>query len=286
MIGSIGDVVEDIVVRLNGEINHASDTPAKIEHRRGGSAATVATVAAHLCGSARFIGQVGDDDAGRRIRDALAERGVEHVGPIAGETGTIVVLVDPTGERTMLTDPGDSANVEAAEAGWLDGLGCLHVPFYSLAKAPLDDSTIALCQQASGRGLPVSIDASSSAVLRSFGPERARSLMASLSPTIVFCNEDEAAVLEAQAGPEAFGASVLVIKHGAEPAELLLPNGVHHLLAPPTPHKAVGTTGAGDSFAAGFLVSFEQDKDPVAAVLAGHESALAYLKRVAAGQPS
>ncbi|RLE21703.1 MAG: sugar kinase, partial [Actinobacteria bacterium] len=48
MLATLGDLVEDIVVRHDGPINDASDTIATITRRRGGSAANVASVAAGL----------------------------------------------------------------------------------------------------------------------------------------------------------------------------------------------------------------------------------------------
>ena len=53
MLATVGDLVEDVVVRLGGPIHVASDTEAVIERRRGGSAANVAAVAARINGAAR-----------------------------------------------------------------------------------------------------------------------------------------------------------------------------------------------------------------------------------------
>ena len=38
VLGVIGDLVEDVVVKLHGVVNLASDTEAEITRRRGGSA--------------------------------------------------------------------------------------------------------------------------------------------------------------------------------------------------------------------------------------------------------
>ena len=60
MLGTLGDLVEDIVVRLGGPVNLASDTAAVVVRRRGGSAANMAVSAVRAGSAARFIGQVGE----------------------------------------------------------------------------------------------------------------------------------------------------------------------------------------------------------------------------------
>ena len=122
MIGTVGDLVEDIVVRLGGTVNVDSDTESVVTRRRGGSAANVAAAVMRCGSAARFIGQVGDDAPGAALIDALRAAGVDVVARRRGRTGTIVVLVDQNGERTMLTDRGDSAGLDQPDPAWLDGL--------------------------------------------------------------------------------------------------------------------------------------------------------------------
>ncbi len=62
----VGDLVEDVVVRVHQAIRPGTDTAATIQRRAGGSAASVAREAARF-GPARFIGRVGDDATGRAL---------------------------------------------------------------------------------------------------------------------------------------------------------------------------------------------------------------------------
>ena len=55
MLAVIGDVVQDVVVRLRERIRYASDTACDIVIQRGGSAANVAAFAAPRVPT-RFIG--------------------------------------------------------------------------------------------------------------------------------------------------------------------------------------------------------------------------------------
>ncbi len=88
----------------------------------GGPAANAAITMARLGGTARFIGCLGDDRAGRQIADDLESAGVnlEHVKTVRGATSsTSAVIVDAAGERLILnfSDPRlllDLANSDPA----------------------------------------------------------------------------------------------------------------------------------------------------------------------------
>ncbi len=277
LIGSLGDLVEDIVVRLNSPIQYASDTDAQITRRRGGSAATVAVVAASIDGQSRFIGQLGNDFVGAKLIAELGDAGVDFAGTRAGQTGSIVVIVDPDGERTMLTDRGSSQQLQGADPAWLEGLTYLHVPFYSLAQEPLASTAQDLISQAKARGLAVSIDASSVSVLMGFGIDNAVTLFRQLSPTVLFCNQEEAEILQVDGDPSAFGADMVVVKRGSEPVSVFLCGGEEVSVPVPDCPPITNTTGAGDAFTAGFLCHLVADASPAGAALSGHRAACSYL---------
>lgn len=271
MLAAVGDLVDDIVVRVGGAVNVASDTDAVITRRRGGSAANVAAVAARLVGSSRFLGQVGDDAVGDVLLAELAAEGVD-VACVrrGGRTGTIVVLVDAHGERTMLTDRASAVALDRPSPAWLDGIGVLHVPWYSLAGGPIAATAATTIEWAHARGIAVSVDASSVAVLEEAGAGAVRHRLDALRPTVMFANAAEAAVLGID-GPVA--GAITFVKHGADPAVVHVP-GRGSVTVPPPPLAGVAdTTGAGDAFAAGVLVTAGWQDDPVAACWAGHRAA-------------
>ena len=275
MLGTIGDLVEDIVVRLGGPVNMASDTKAVVVRRRGGSAANMAVSAVRAGTPARFIGRVGDDAHGDVLIDALRAEGVDVVVRRGGRLGTIVVLVDINGERTMLSDRGGCTDLDHPDPAWLDGLSTLHVPLYSLVVSPLAETTETLIGWAHERDITVSIDASSSAVIIEFGVQRTIKMLERLHPTVLLCNEMEAACLGTAADPARIGAKVTVIKQGAGSALVMQP-GISTVSVPTPPIEHVrDTTGAGDAFAAGFLAAFVAGDSPVAAAEVGHRSAAA-----------
>ncbi|HEY5875237.1 MAG TPA: PfkB family carbohydrate kinase, partial [Ilumatobacteraceae bacterium] len=252
MLGTIGDLVEDVVVHLHGPINEASDTAATVLRRRGGSAANVAVAARRAGGAARFVGQVGDDPLGAMLADALLAEGVDLAIRRRGRSGTIVVMVDADGERTMLSDRAACTELDGADREWLDGVTTLHVPVYSLVTEPLATTTVELIAWARERSITVSVDTSSVAVIEAYGVERLVGLVAGLRPDVLLCNRDEAAVLGTALSTID---ALTVVKRGPDPALVTVRGGPTIEVPVPPLASVLDTTGAGDAFAAGFLLT-------------------------------
>ena len=271
--------MQDVVVRLGGPIRHGTDTPSLITHRRGGSAANVAVAAARLDRQACFIGQIGADPTGDALLADLSTAGVEVRGGRGGRSGTVVALVDATAERSMLTDRGSCAELADPRPAWLDGLSVLHVPLYSFGVEPLATTALALVNWAHARAIDVSIDASSVALIDSMGRDAVLDLLRRLAPKILLCNEDEARCLltDGTGGTgRALAAEAIVVKQGPRPAIVHAADGTSSTVpVPPVPGGVRDTTGAGDAFAAGFLVARRHGAAPTAAALAGHAAAAA-----------
>ena len=118
----------------------------------------------------RFIGRVGDDPLADQLVDVLADADVEtYVQRGRGRTGSVVVLVEPDGERTMLPDRAAAAELASVDESWLDGVTWLHAPAYSLCGEPIGTATAALVRHVQGRWGRISVDVSSVAVVRAFG---------------------------------------------------------------------------------------------------------------------
>jgi sugar/nucleoside kinase (ribokinase family) len=282
MLATLGDLVEDVVVRIDGPINVASDTPARISRRRGGSAANVAVAGAALGVPCRFLGQVGVDAIGDALLAEMASAGVDVTSVRrSGSTGTIVALVDATGERSMLTDRRACVDLTAPEPAWLDGVTILHVPLYSLADGPVAATAATVVGWAHDRRIDVAIDVSSTALIEALGVDRVRALLDDLRPGVVFANRDEAAALSID-GPIA--GSITVVKRGPDPAivftsDALLTSGPGIEVPGITVSRSVDTTGAGDAFAAGFLLHpGGWIGDPIGACVSGHRSAATLLR--------
>lgn len=277
MLASLGDLVEDVIVRLDGPVNVASDTHAHISRRRGGSAANVAARAASLGFAARFLGQVGTDAIGTALIAELDDEGVDvSMVRRGGSTGTIVALVDHLGERSMLTDRQACLDLSDPDPAWLDGVETLHVPFYSLAGGSVAATVTTVIGWAHERNVAVSIDVSSTSVMYEVGIDEVIRRLAAASPTVVFANVDEAAALAVHA---ALVGALTVLKRGPRSAQ------IHRIDGSTVEVEAIAvpgvndTTGAGDAFAAGFLTSPEWLSDPVTACETGHRAAAELLRR-------
>ena len=200
MIGCVGDAVLDVSVRLAASARSGTDTPARIQARRGGSAANVAAEAARLSGKSRFIGVIGADPTGDRLAAELQDQGVEICGPRLGRTGCVVALLNEAGEATMLTDRADAANLSQWHPEWLDGLTALHVTSYAFFAEPMATTAKSLIAEAQTQGIPVSIDVSSVGAVSDFGLTCYAELLHRLQPDILFANAAEAELLVSEEG--------------------------------------------------------------------------------------
>lgn len=280
VLAVVGDLVEDVVVWPDGPLERGTDTPARISRSRGGSAANVAVAAAPDVPT-RFLGCVGADPLGERLTGELADGGVDVRVQRRGRTGTVVVLVDVDGERTFLADRAAAAQLETVDPGELDDVTVLHVPAYGLDGGSTAAAVRELLVVARGRRIAVSLDASSTAVLRSIGLEDYLALVRHLRPAVLFANADEAR--ELQLGRTALGGVTVVLKDGAEPTTVLRPDGTALRIPVDAVADVRDSTGAGDAFAAGWLTARMQGRDEAGCVLRAHELARQVLSRPGAG---
>src|SRR5688572_20118732 len=135
MVCSLGDLLLDVIVRLDGPIAEDTDTYGRTRVGAGGQAANVAAWTATLGRRARFLGKRARDPTGRLVADELRRRGVDVAGPEADAgTGTVVSIATADGKRTMLTDRGVALDFrpEELDPDWLAGCQRLHIPGYSL----------------------------------------------------------------------------------------------------------------------------------------------------------
>ncbi|GIU89279.1 MAG: ribokinase-like domain-containing protein [Acidimicrobiia bacterium] len=271
IVCALGDLVEDVVVRCDRAPVRGADVVSEITRHRRGSAANTAAVVARLGGRARFVGRVGPDHVGERLIAELAATGVDCRGPRGGRTGTVVVVVEPGGERTMFSDRRGAADLEDVDEAWLDGVAVLHVPYYAFGGGRLGDVALHLMRAARRRGAMVSIDPSTVTML----DERFAALVRDVEPDVVLCNEDEAEALGVSASGLP-GAKLVVVKQG--PAPVLLRGSTIAEVPTPPVRDVVDTTGAGDAFAAGFLLAIVRGADPVDAVRAGQAAAACVIR--------
>jgi sugar/nucleoside kinase (ribokinase family)/DNA-binding transcriptional ArsR family regulator len=271
---TVGDLVEDVIVWSDAPTRHATDNACVIRRSRGGSAANVAVFASGLM-PARFIGCVGEDPVADVLTSELAGHGVDVRVQRRGRTGTVVVLIDSGGERTMYPDRAASADLAEVPPAWLDSAAALHAPSYCFAAEPTATSVLRLIGHAVQAGVPVSLDASSTGMIEEYGLARYLDLVESIRPAVFFANAHEAGLLDV-ARPQ-FAKTLTVVKNGAGSTIVTAPDGTPRAVPVPEAPPARDSTGAGDAFAAGFLAARTHGADPVEAARAGHDLARSVL---------
>lgn len=272
ILAVVGDLVEDVIVWHRRPVHYATDNAAAVFRTRGGSAANVASAAAALC-PVRFIGRVGEDALADSLTAQLEDAGVDVRVQRAGRTGTIVILVDETGERTMFPDRGAAAELGPIDEEVLEGVAWLHIPFYGFTTAVSSAAIRELARVAASRDITVSIDLSSLAVLRDMGAEAVRTLLADLGPDLVFANTEEAECIGLLERP--IGLSV--VKAGPNPVTIVSDDGMRQVAVRPVDAVA-DATGAGDAFAAGYIARALDGGAPEECALAGSERAAIALR--------
>jgi sugar/nucleoside kinase (ribokinase family) len=254
----VGDLMVDVVVRLSGPLAQASDAPAEISFRGGGSAANTAAWLAAAGAEVTLVGRAGDDERGRTAVEELRATGVDARVALddARSTGTCLVLIEPGGERTMAPDAGANAalTVEDLPDEVLAEAAHLHVAGYALLREGSRPAARAAIERALERGVGVSVDPSSSALLDSGFLELAA------GAGLLLPNASEAHALTGDSDPEA--AARALAEHFGEvvvtlgPGGALWTDGAEVLRTAAVEVEDVeDSTGAGDAFAAGFLAA-------------------------------
>jgi len=255
----LGDLNLDVYAVHPEGLASASETRALVRTAPGGSAGTFACVAACAGAAVTFIGSVGDDLVGDLLVRSLEEKGiVALVERDSRPTGTILAL-ERGGERTMVCSRGanDGLNADAVRATTFDGADHLHVSGYALLSPTQREAARRAFALAAERRITVSVDPPPANLIRAFGVDAFLAELVSVA--WLFPNHSEGRLLAGTEAPEAI-ADVLArdfpagaVTLGADGA--LAWNGAERGRARPTTTASGNPTGAGDAYAAAFVVA-------------------------------
>lgn len=234
----------------------------------GGSAANTAAGVASLGGRAAFLGKVRDDALGQIFTRDLRAAGVAFTTPAApagpGEdTARCLVLVTPDAQRTMGTHLGVAGELSAADVDTDVVAASLiaYVEGYLVGLPTAEAALMATAKYAHEAGRRVALTLSDP-----FWVGAQRDAFAALlsDADILLANEEEACSLSGEADAEralsilARSCPVVAVTRGERGA--LVTDGQETVAVPAHPATAVvDTTGAGDLFAAGFLLGLARD---------------------------
>lgn len=285
--GAMRLVDADTSARLVAAMGAASSTP--IATAAGGSAANTAACVGLLGGRSAYIGKVADDDLGRFFRQSMEAAGVDFYCSTPHDrvpTATCVAAVTPDGERTMSTylgacrelgpDDVDEELVREAELLFLEG--------YLLDSPSSKDALLKACRVAKSCGTTVAISLSDANCVRRH-LHTLRMLAENDLVNVIVANEREiSALFDVGSAEEAFTAilrdlwQTCVVTLGGEGAAVArgFGDGLDHdiyLHVGRVPagkvEKIVDLVGAGDSFAAGYLLGLVRWSDQMRAAALG-----------------
>ena len=260
----IGNAIIDVLVKsVDGRVFETGSLPVdQIKLAFGGDALNEAVVLTRLGKTVDLISKVGNDEAGSRVLSFLKDSGIT-INKITVENGLDtsinVVLIDEYGERYFLTNPAGSQRklTEDDIYSYLDSVSDI-VSFASIFVSPLLDIP---AMTRIFKRIKEKPDRTLVADLTKAKKGECLEDLAHLLPYVdyILPNEDEIALLTGVKDPYInagllieSGVSCAVIKCGSKGCIIRTRDEIYHIPAYPV-KKCVDTTGAGDSFAAGFL---------------------------------
>jgi ribokinase len=224
----------------------------------GGKGANQAVQAARLGARVAFIGKVGEDPFGPATVEQLRREGIEtaHVTTATGRlTGTAVILLDPSGQNTIITHAGPNVALTATDVERASEI---------IASSDILLMTLEVPAEPAFTALRIARNAGVRTILNPAPPVDFPHEMLKLVD-IALPNESELVALtglragslqELRASANALrqkGPGAVVVTLGERGAYLL--DGQLEELIPAHQVKAVDTSGAGDAFSAGFAVA-------------------------------
>jgi len=247
----------------------------------GGSVGNSCAVAATLGARVAFLGKVADDVLGRVFRHDIEAAGVHFpTAPLDGSeipTARCLIMVTPDAQRTMSTYLGACVAFSAADVDptLVADAAVTYLEGYLFDPEPAQHAFRFAARTARAAGRRVALSLSDPFCV---GRHRAafRELVRDQTD-ILFANQAEICSLYetgdffAAAAAAKQDVDIAVITRGAAGSLVLAGSDAIETAAEPA--NVVDTTGAGDAYAAGFLVAFTQGQDLAAAARLGARAA-------------
>ncbi|MEA3345211.1 MAG: carbohydrate kinase family protein [Chloroflexota bacterium] len=222
----------------------------------GGSAANTCRALAQWGVRTSFLGAVGDDPDGGAMLAGLRKSGVDVsqvvIKPDA-PTSRVIGLVDPHGHRSLYVEPGanDLLNEDDLDLKAIGQARLVHLAsFASERQLTLQEWVV--------EHLPpqVTVSFSPGQIYARLGWERLAKILRRTA--ILFVNETEAEWLGGVESLRRCGCEIAVETLGARGGRVIHAGGSFRV--PGFSTEVVDTTGAGDAFAAGFLLGWLREK--------------------------
>jgi ribokinase len=280
---AVGDLAWDVLSKPDQIILPGGDTTGRVQLAPGGSSANVAVWAARVGMPTGFLGKVGRDRFGEfAVQDLVAEGVASHViWTDSSPTGVILVLIDSSGQRSMITSQGADFLLEPSELPTeaIRASSHVHITAWSVFTNPPRAAALKAARLASEAGASVSFDPGSYQMIREIGREEFRRTTREMSVDYLFPNLEEGRALTGAKQPsdvlegllEFYPKTMIVLKLDKNGA--LIAEGGKSFQVEATNDGVVDATGAGDAFCGAFLGHYLRSNNaPAAAELAAQVS--------------
>ena len=220
----------------------------------GGSASNFTVGLSRLNINTGIVARIGNDYFGQLCAKKLCDEGVNthRLLSIDAPTGMVFIAVDPPGERSMYSFMGANAEFKLLkeDIDYIQSSKVLHIT--GMYKE--------VFEEASRYANFLSLNPGT--LLSEYGIEELYEPIKTAN--VIFLNKKEVKILTGENlenGTQALldtGAEMVVVTCGKEGANLYTKDEIIH--SPVKETAALDTTGAGDSFAAGFIAAYIKDK--------------------------
>ncbi len=268
----VGSVVVDVLMYVDRLPNRGGDLLARQVVAGAGGGFNVLVAAVRLGMEAVYGGRTGTGVFGERARGTLEQAGIAVLLPPdeRADTGLVVGLVEPDGERTFVTAPGVESHLAPQDlrALPLDAGDAVYVSGYDLVY-PVSGQSLQEWLPVLADDLLVAIDPGP--LVGDIPTQRLERVLGRTD--LLSLSAGEAAMLSGLRDPAAAAAwlverlaagALVVVRTGAQGCWLATA-GSEPLHLPGRPAQVVDTTGAGDTHIAAFLARLSLGDDPARA---------------------
>ena len=238
--------------------------PLGVHYVAGGSAANTITCTAILGMPSGFIGKVGDDELGHLFKSDQEQYGVRSTLLKGTQSSgrSMVFISGPNAERTFAVYLGAALELvpEDLKPEYFEGYDYFHIEGYLVQNQALIRQAVKMAKDA---GCIISLDMASYNVVESNGAFLHD--LVEKNVDIVFANETESKAFTKCDDPRealdeiARSCRIAVVKVGKDGSYVKSGDEVHYIEARPA--VPVDATGAGDTYAAGFLYAHSLGMD-------------------------
>jgi len=271
------ETINEILIKLK-------EQKKEIIKNSGGSCANVMSNMAKLGSQTAFCGKHGDDADGWKYMNILSNEGVKTHSIVDKEnsTGQLLSLITPDKDRTFIVYRGASEVLlpNLVDKELLHMSDVVHVEGYLIINS--DEALWKIFEEAN----KVTFDLAAYAIIENTRPVLQK-MMKKHPPLILFSNLSEGQAFTQKENPEDILDAMLefsentVLTLGEKGVMIKKANGEQHFESA-IKTKTMDTTGAGDSFSAGFLHEFFKNCDIKKASKLGVRTASATISKLGA----